>query len=304
MDKLSEMQAFVTAIRQGSFSAAGRQLDLSPSAVSKLMTRMENRLGVRLLNRTTRSLAPTEAGERFFQRCLDIIADIDDAEDAMSGYGQIPKGVLRINSTPGFATHQLLPLLPEFQARYPLLTIELQLTGQAVDLISEKIDLAIRLGPLQDTSLVARRLVASRRLVCASPSYLERFGAPATPADLASHNCLRLSTSPAFNHWRFRGPHGEEVFEARGSLVTDNVEALYAYALQGGGIARLSSFMVRGAIDDGRLMPLLEAFETDRQQIHVVYPHRKHLPGKVRVFVEFLLGKFADHAPWDETAAV
>lgn len=299
MDKLSEMQAFVAAIRCGSFSAAGRQLDLSPSAISKLMTRMENRLGVRLLNRTTRSLNPTEAGERLFQRCLEILADIDDAEDDMSSYGQMPKGVLRINSTPGFATHQLLPLLPEFQTRYPQLTLELQLTGQSIDLISEKVDLAVRLGALPDTSLVARRLTESRRLVCASPAYLERFGAPNTPADLASHNCLRLSTSSAFNHWRFRTPRGEETIEARGRLVTDNVEALYHYALQGGGIARLSSFMVKSAIDDGRLMTVLDAFETDRQQIHLVYPHRKHLPGKVKALVEFLLEKFAEQAPWD-----
>lgn len=299
MDKLAEMQVFVAAIRSGSFSAAGRQLELSPSAVSKLITRLESRLGVRLLGRTTRTLSPTEAGQEFYRRCLGILADVEDAEDALSDFGRAPRGLLRINSSPGFARHQLLPLLLEFQQRYPQLQLDLQLTGQAVDLVAERVDLAIRLGPLADNSLVARHLGDSRRIVCASPAYLARHGTPLEPADLAAHNCLRLSTSPAFNQWRFRTEQGETIVEADGNFVTDNVDVLYDHALQGGGVARLSSFMVRPAIAEGRLRPLLEAYETDRQQIHLLYPHRKHLPGKVRAFVEFMLAKFPGPLPWD-----
>lgn len=298
MDKLAEMQVFVAAIRCGSFSAAGRELNLSPSAVSKLVTRLESRLGVRLLNRTTRTLSPTEAGQQFYHRCLEIIADVEDAEDALSDFGQIPKGKLRINTTQGFAKHQLLPVLTEFQQRYPQLELELQLTGQAVDLIAERVDLAIRLGVLEDTSLIARRLGESRRLVCASPTYLERHGIPRRPVDLRGHNCLRLSTSQAFNRWRFRTPAGDELIEADGSFVTDNIDALYDYALLGGGVARLSSFMAKQAIDDGRLAVLLEEYETDRQQVHLLYAHRKHLPGKIKVFVDFLLETFAQR-PWE-----
>lgn len=294
------MQVFVAAIRCGSFSAAGRELELSPSAVSKLVTRLESRLGVRLLNRTTRTLSPTEAGQQFYPRCLEILADVEDAEDALSDFGQIPKGRLRINSTPGFAKHQLLPVLTEFQQRYPQLELELQLSGQAVDLVAERVDLAIRLGALEDTSLVARRLGASRRLVCASPTYLQRQGMPQRPEDLRGHNCLRLSTSQAFNQWRFQTPDGEVLIDAHGTFVTDNVDALYDYALQGGGVARLSSFMLRQAIAEGRLVVLLEAYETDRQQIHLLYPHRRHLPGKVKVFVDFLLEKYAGQPPWDQ----
>ncbi len=299
MDKLAEMQVFVAVIRCGGFSAAGRELELSPSAVSKLVTRLESRLGVRLLNRTTRTLNPTEAGQQFYQRCQDILTDVENAENALSDFDQEPRGKLRITSTPGFAKHQLLPVLIDFQQRYPGLELELQLTGQSIDLIAEQVDLAIRLGALEDTSLVARSLGESRRLVCASPRYLEQHGIPLAPADLQSHNCLRMSTSHAFNQWRFRTLAGEELITAAGNFVTDNVNALYDYALQGGGIARLSSFMVKQAINEGRLVTLLEQYKTDRQQIHLLYPHRKHLPKKVKVFVNFLLEQYAEMPPWD-----
>ncbi|MDD3445216.1 MAG: LysR family transcriptional regulator [Zavarzinia sp.] len=302
MSKFEEMQVFATAVRLGGFSAAGRQLDLSPSAVSKLVTRLEARLGVRLVNRTTRAVSPTEAGQQFFERCQDILGQVEAAEDALSDHGRSPKGTLRISSTPGFAQHRLLPLLADFQAHHPSLRLELQLTGQAIDLVAERVDLAIRLGPLKETSLIARPLGESRRQVCAAPAYLARHGIPRVPEDLRGHNCLRLSTSRDFNQWHFHGPAGETLIEVEGNFVTDNVEALYGYALQGGGIVRLSSFMVRQAIDDGRLVPLLQPFEMARQQIHLVYPHRRHLAPKVRVFVDFLLAAYGGDPPWDRVS--
>jgi len=299
LDKLGEMQVFVAAVKSGSFSAAGRQLELSPSTVSKLITRMESRLGARLLNRTTRTLSLTEGGQLYFRRCLDILQDIDAADDALSGLGQVPKGLLRINSSAGFARHQLLPVLPIFQARYPQIELELQLSGLSVDLIGERVDVAIRLGVLEDTSLVARKVGESQRIVCASPAYLAAQGTPERPADLLEHNCLRLSTSDAFNRWQFERDGQRETIDIGRGFRTDNVEALYQYALLGGGIVRLSSFMVGEALATGQLQPLLTEYRTDNQQIHALYGHRKYLAAKIRVFVDFLLETFTPQPPWD-----
>lgn len=283
---------------------------------------MEQRLGVRLFNRTTRTLRLTEGGQVFLARCEEILTDIDKAEEALTEYGQIPKGVLRINSSSGFAKHQLIPLIPELQRRYPQLEINLQLTGQAVDLVAEGVDLAIRLGTLQDTNLVARKLAESRRIICASPDYIAAYGTPEIPSDLKRHNCLRLSTSDQFNHWRLTasdtkdinglfvtndtnekkedcfGTDRTEVIEAKGSFVTDNVDALHELVLQGGGIARLSAFMVGKDIQAGRLIPLLENHNKEIQLIHAIYPHRNYLPVKVRVFIDFLLEAFTPTTPW------
>ena len=299
MDKWTEMQVFTEAVKREGFSAAGRQLNLSPSAVSKLVSRLESRLGVRLFNRTTRTLNLTEGGQAFFKRCIEILEDVEDAETSITGFGHVPKGVLRINSTPGFVKHQLLPIMTEFQQLYPQLVVEFQLTGQSVDLIGEGVDLAIRLGLLKDTSLVARKLGESHRIVCAGPAYIEAHGIPSAPVELLQHNCLRLSTGEVFNHWEFYRNGEEEMIEINGNFVTDNVDALYEYALLGGGIVRLSGFMVGEDIKAGRLVPLLQDYSIKKQQIHAVFPHRKYLPAKVRVLLDFLLEKFTPTTPWD-----
>ena len=297
------MQVFVESVRQGSFSAAGRQLALSPSAISKLLSRLEARLGVRLLNRTTRTLSMTEGGRLYFNHCVNILAEIENIEDALTGLALEPSGTLRINSTHGFAKHQLLPLMPAFQARYPKIKLEFQLTRQAVDLISEGVDLAIRLGELKDTSLIARKLGESKRIVCASPHYLALNGVPQTPADLLTHNCLRLSTSDVFNHWQFTlntaGETKVETLDVTGHFVTDNVDGLHEYVLLGGGIARLSSFMINKDIKAGRLIPLLTDYGIPQQKVHAVYPHRKHLSAKVRVLLDYLTEQFSMPSPWN-----
>jgi DNA-binding transcriptional LysR family regulator len=293
------MHVFVEAVKRGGFSAAGRQLNLSPSAISKLVSRLENRLGVRLFNRTTRTLHLTEAGQAFFKRCIEILEDVEDAETSIIGFGHVPKGVLRINSTPGFFKHQLLPIMAEFQQLYPQLVLEFQLTGQSIDLINEGVDLAIRLGVLKDTSLVARKLGESNRVICASPQYIKTHGIPLKPQDLLHHNCLRLSTNDVFNRWEFYSKNEEEIIEVDGQFVTDNVEALYEYALLGGGIVRLSGFMVGEAIKAGSLVPILKDYSIKKQQIHAVFPHRKHLPAKVRVLLDFLFDRFSKNTPWD-----
>lgn len=292
MDKWGEMQVFVACVKQGSFSAAGRSLELSPSAVSKLISRLENRLGIRLLNRTTRSLSLTEAGHAFYQRCFEILTELDEAEAELTDFGQSPQGLLKVNCSPGFATHQLLPVLPQFQQQYPDLTLELQLTGQAVDLVTEGVDVAIRLGQLEDTSLVARKLGDCSRIICASEDYVQQNGEPKIPQDLHQHNCLRLSTRELFNQWLFSADGEEQIIRVGGNFVTDNVEALLQQVLAGQGIARLSGFMVSNQIAAGRLIPLLQNYKTERQQVHAVYPHRKFLAAKVRVFIDFLLQQF------------
>lgn len=293
------MQVFVESVNQGGFSAAGRQLSLSPSAVSKLITRLENRLGVRLFNRTTRLVNLTEAGQAFYKRCVEILEEVENAETSITGFGHVPKGILRINSTPGFFKHQLLPIMFEFQRLYPQLIVDFQLTGQPIDLINDGVDLAIRLGVLKDTSLVARKLGESNRIVCASPLYLKNNGIPSTPTALLKHNCLRLSTSDVFNQWKFSYDEKEEEIATKGNFITDNVDALYEYTLMGGGIARLSSFMIGEDIKAGRLVPILKNYTIEKQQIHAVFPHRKYLPAKVRVLLDYLINKFTPTVPWE-----
>lgn len=291
MDKLTEMTVFSEVARQGSFSAAAAKLRLSPSAVSKLITRMEARLGSRLLNRTTRKLSLTEGGQLFLNRCLAILEQVDDAEELLTGYYREPKGKLRVTSSPGFAKHQLLPLIPDFLAQYPAVEIDLQLTGQTIDLISGEIDLAIRLGNLNDSSHVARKLGESRRIICASPAYLANNGIPQTPDELEAHNCLTTSTSTPFNQWRFHTKKGEKTLSISGNFSSDTVDSLHDLALRGAGIVRLAKFMVGQDIKQGLLIPLLEDYNRELQPVHAVYAHRDHLPAKVSTFINFLLSR-------------
>lgn len=289
MDKLTEMSVFTEVARRGSFSAAARQLGLSPSAVSKLITRLEERLGARLFNRTTRQVNLTEGGHAFLERCVAILDDIDDAEELLVGYGREPKGLLTVNSTAGFAQHCLLPLLPRFQSLYPQLSINLQVSAITVDLVAQGVDVAVRMGELKDTALVARKLCESPRIICASPEYLEKHGEPKSARDLEKHNCLRLGSAPVFNHWALTGSRGRQVIDVKGDFVADKVDILHQHALQGGGLVRLAEFMVQEDIARGLLVPVLQKANREMQAVHAVFPHRRHLPSKVRVFVDFLV---------------
>lgn len=289
MGKLTEMVVFTEVAQRGSFSAAARELGLSPSATSKLVTRLEKRLGARLLNRTTRQMRLTEGGETFLQRCVAILGDIEGAEELLAGYGREPKGTLTVNSTAGFAQHCLLPLLPRFQSMYPHLHINLQVSPIAVDLIAAGVDVAVRMGELKDTSLVARKLCESRRIICASPDYINSHGKPHKAADLEGHNCLRMSSTPTFNQWKLTTARGRKVIEVTGNFSADKVDILHQHALLGGGLVRLEEFMVESDIARGRLVPVLEQYNHEVQLVHAVFAHRQHLPSKVRVFVDFLV---------------
>ncbi len=299
MDKLAEMLIFSEVVRQGSFSAAARRLDLSPSAVSKQIGRLEDRLGARLFNRTTRKLSLTEGGESFYARCQSILEEIDEAESAVAEMGGLPQGTLRVSSTAGFGKLQIVPVVPEFLDRYPNIRVELEITDRAVDIVEESIDVAIRLGELSDSSLVARKLGESRRIICASPAYLERNGQPRTPEDLARHNCLTLSNNTPFNEWTFETEEGRRVVQVSGNFETNLSDSLLQAVLAGTGIARLSAFMVGPYIKAGQLVPMLDDCNREMQIVHVVYPHRRHLPPKTRAFVDFLAEKFSpEDPPW------
>lgn len=304
MDKPGEMAAFVRVVEEGGFSAAARKLGVTPSAVSKLIGRLEDRLGARLLHRTTRSINLTHEGVAFYQRSVRILREIEEAEDAITQLHVAPRGTLRVNAAVAFATYQVVPLMPEFLERYPEIHLELTVTDRVVDLIEEGVDVAIRTGALADSSLISRLLAEDHRLICAAPAYLDRHGVPQTPDDLADHNCLAwMGNQGGLNDWPFDGPDGPYTVTASGNAEVNNGETLYEMALAGLGLAQMAEFRVGADIAAGRLVPvLLDHHRAGPLPIHVVYPHRRHLLPKVRSFVDFLAMKFTPVPPWKKLA--
>ncbi|WP_395709176.1 LysR family transcriptional regulator [Reyranella sp.] len=299
IDHASEMAAFVRVVDSRGFSAASSSLGLTPSAVSKLVTRLETRLGVRLLQRTTRALHLTAEGEVFHAAARRILAEIETLENQVSGQGSTPQGLLRVTTSLAFSTHQLTPVLPEFLARYPLVRLELLPTDRIVDMIEEGMDVALRIGRLADTSFMARKIGEDRRLICAAPSYLARHGAPGRPEDLARHNCILSRERGALNRWQFRIDGEILTIDVTGRLAVDEGELQLQLAVQGLGIVRLTRLTVAQAVRSGALVPLLDAFSADDPvAIHAVYPHRRHLAPRVTAFVNFLIEKFTP-PPWE-----
>ncbi len=298
METTLAMSAFVRAIERNGFSPAARDLGVTPSAVSKLVSRLERRLGVTLLHRTTRRLALTPEGEIFFERAQRIVDAIADAEAEVMRFGERPRGRLRINVGVAFGTYALVPALPEFGARYPEIELEIALTDQVVDLAAVGADLAIRLGPLGDANLVARKLTDFTRVVCAAPAYLARHGTPRTPDDLAQHNCLTLGGVSGQREWPFEGRDGVRQVPVHGTITVNNAETLYELALLGIGVIRLSDVIVGPAIRDGRLVPLLvDVHRPEALPLYAVYPASRYRPLKVGAMVDFLQEKCAD-PPW------
>jgi DNA-binding transcriptional LysR family regulator len=293
------MTAFVRAVERNGFSPAARDLGVTPSAISKLVTRLERRLGVMLLHRTTRRLALTPEGELYFERAQRIVEAIHDAETEVMRFGERPRGKLRINVGTAFGTYVLVPALPEFLARYPEIELELALTDRIVDLVDVGADLAIRLGPLADSNLVARKLTTLTRVVVAAPAYLARRGTPRTPEALATHECLTLSGIAGQREWPFAGAGGGVRHVAvHGAIAVNNAETLYELALLGLGIIGLSDIIVGPAVRDGRLVPLLtDVHRPEALPLFAVYPASRHRPLKVAAMIDFLLEKCAD-PPW------
>lgn len=300
MDRPGEMAVFVRVVESGGFSAAARAAGLTPSAVSKLIGRLEDRLGARLLHRTTRSISLTHEGVAFYQRSVRILKDIDEAEQAISQLHAVARGRLKVNAAVAFATYQIVPILPEFLEMYPQVHLELTVTDRIVDVVEEGVDVAIRLGARVDSSLISRQLAVDHRIICAAPAYLKRHGRPETPADLGRYNCLTwIGNQGALNDWPFIGPQGPYTVTVSGNTEVNNGETLYEMALAGLGIVRIAGFRVGDAIKAGRLVPLLTEHHRDEPlAIHAVYPHRRHLLPKVRSFVDFLIWKFTPGPPW------
>lgn len=288
MDRSGEMEVFARVVREGGFSAAARSLDLTPSAISKLVARLEARLGARLLVRTTRALTLTEEGAAYHQAALRILQDMAAAERVAAG-GAI-RGRLVISASLPFGRMVVAPAVATFLARHPDMVIDLSLTDEMVNLVAQKADIAIRMGDLPDSALMARKLGQSRRVVCAAPAYLARKGVPAAPADLRHHDCLAFTFRRAGAGWPFSVDGREETQPVAGPLSVNNGETLRQMALAGVGIARLGLFHVAEDIARGDLVPVLEDHNPgDLEQVHAVHVGGGPVPTRVRAFIDHLV---------------
>ena len=296
INRSGEMEVFVRVIELGGFSPAARACRMTPSAVSKLIARLETRLGARLVNRSTRKLLLTPEGCVFYERAAGILADIEEAERS-AGAGERPVGRIRFNTSASYAAHILAPVLPEFLALHPGVTLDIVQTDAVIDLLAERTDVAVRAGPLKSSSLIARKLGDTAMMIVASPRYIERFGEPKTVAELEVHNRLGFGYVRSVEGWPFKGQGETVVVPTVGSVQASDGEALRHLALGGIGLARLAAFTVRGDVAAGRLVPILETFNPgDREAFHAIYVGRGGpLPSRVRALLDFLVehGKVA-----------
>ena len=299
MDTIDGMRTFVAVILEGSFSGAAERLNMSPQLVSKYVGQLEDRLGVRLINRTTRRISITEAGQAYHDRCRYILAEIDEMESAVGDTAAAARGTLRINAPMTFGTMHLSNAIAEYQRTQPEVTIDLTLDDRVVDIVSEGYDVAIRIGHLQESSLVARRLAPVRLVICASPDYLAERGVPQTPHDLKDHECLRYTLSGDSTRWQFKD--GDQPLEVRvdGRFVANNGDAIRIATLAGRGLSVSPAFIVGEDIRKDRLQVVLEDYEVDPMGVYAVYAHRQYLSGKVRTFVDFLGEYFGSRPYWD-----
>jgi DNA-binding transcriptional LysR family regulator len=291
MDLFNGMKTFVSVVDAGSFAGAAERLSLSRTMVSKYVMELENHLGTRLLNRTTRRLSLTEAGAAYYERSVQILNDVEEAGQAATQLTARPTGTLKITAPVSFGILHLPHYLAEYGRRYPDVKMDISLNDRKVDLIEEGFDLAIRIGALAESGLIARRLAVHRGAVCAAPAYFERHGVPGAPADLVSHNCLNYTY--AGDDWRFDGPTGSQVVKVSGTLRANNGDLLRVAALKGIGIIAQPLFIVGNDLKAGRLIEVLTDYSLGELGIYAVYPSRRHLSAKVRTFVDFLAAEMA-----------
>ncbi|SMF29643.1 DNA-binding transcriptional regulator, LysR family [Tistlia consotensis] len=301
MDLSSQMILFAKVVECASFSAAARELGHTPSAVSRQIGHLEDRLRVRLLNRTSQGLSPTGEGKAFYRSCADVAARVAEAERFASAVSAHPQGVLRVVATVAFGKAQLIPVLPAFLDRYPDLRVSLELTDRRIDLAEDEADVAVRFTEqLDQSSVFARKIARNRRVICAAPAYLARQGPPERQADLARHNCLRLSTVAKWNDWHLELPDGETLCLPSGNFEANSADAIYHAALAGIGVARLSTYLIGGDLESGRLVRLLPDYADESSDILALYADKRNLPAKVRLFIDYLVGCFSPVPPWEK----
>ena len=297
MDRLGDLDVFARVVTARSMSGAGRELNLSPAVISKRIRRLEERLGVRLLQRTTRQLSLTQAGQGFYERVISILASVEEAEAWVASGTNTARGILRVTAPTSFGRLHIAPHLASFLDRNPLVSVDLVLSDAFVDIVGESFDLAVRIADLQDSSLVARRLAPNHRVLCATPGYVARKGAPQALDDLAHHTLIAHNA----DQWRLDGPKGPVSVKINGPLRTNSSEVVRETLLAGLGIALRSTWDVGPELRDGRLLRLLPAYSGGRRvAIHGVYPSRRHMEQKVRSFLDFLAALYGPTPSWDE----
>jgi len=301
MDRLKALEVFVEVVQKNGFARAADALDTSPANVTRIIADLEAHLGTRLLNRSSRKMSLTESGQALFERAKVIVEDMAEIEAIASSSVLAPRGLLRINAPLSFGVLQLAPLWPLFMAQYPDIELQVSLIDRVVDIVEEGYDLAIRISRAGSTAHAARRLATSRNICCASPAYLARHGAPATPAELKQHNCIGYSYSASADEWRFADAAGHpHPVTVNCSLHANNGDTARAAALAGAGIIWQPTFLIGDDLRSGRLLPILPGFHLPDIDILAVYPSRRHLSAKVRVMIDFLAARFGDVPPWDQ----
>lgn len=299
MDRFLALSVFAKVVEQGSFARAADRLDMSTSAVSRHVGELEAHLDVRLLNRTTRRLSLTESGQAFYERCVQLLADLEEAEQAVTATAIVPRGTLKLTCAVTFGVRHLAPALAAFAARHPQVRFDVELSDRAVDIVDEGLDLAIRIGDIGSQALIGRRIGTARLVPCAAPAYLAARGTPTAPDDLARHACLTYAYSSGANVWRFTDAAGREhAVKVAGPAHANNGRMLVALAVAGLGIAMEPDFIVAPEVRSGRLVRVLSDYTPASSAIYAVYPSRRHLSAKVRTFVDFLVERFARDAPW------
>lgn len=296
MSDTTDLSFFTLLARQPSLAAAAQLLGVTPPAVSRRLAALEQRLGVRLLNRTTRRLSLTPQGERYLEHGEQILRDIESLERSLSASHESPCGLLRINATFGFGRRHLAPLIADFAKHWPEVEIILQLTDRPLDLTEHAMDIGIRFGEPPDARILARKIAANRRLLCASPDYLARHGRPLTPRDLAAHACIVIrENNAAFNNWQLADGKQQTMVKVRGPLSTNHGEIAVDWALAGHGIVLRSEWDIAGYLRSGQLIRVLQPWLGSSADIHAVFPQRHHLSATVRVFLDFLAERFVDY---------
>ncbi len=299
MDTIVGMRTFVTVVTAGTFTSASQRLEMSTALVSKYIGQLEERLGARLLNRTTRSLALTEIGKVYFDRCQQIIDDIDELEAIVKDQRLAPSGRLIIAAPVTFGEMYLTPAIADFLEQQPAITIDLRLTDRFVGIVEEGVDIAIRIAELEDSTLIARRLAPARIAICAAPSYLQQHGNPKTPSELIGHDCIVDTNFRNGAMWPFVIDGKRETIKVEGRFSVNSAAAARQMLLRGDGIGLIPTYAVGEDIKQGRLAVMLEKFETTNLGIYAVYAHNRHLAAKVRAFINFMVKEFGPLPEWD-----